>query len=313
MIILLLFSLQIDHIISQTGANIYGVYEHNIPYIVITLVDANLDTLYKSFATNPDIFLVDTSRSRVRFLIGSERKSMLDTMFSIMDSLQYYPAFITIAGDLDENYLTNQTFFQKHQEDTSKNYIKKNKGMPVSVEYTDVESSFSEIIIDAPLPYLNSEDYLPLILGLEWLDYKGSDIGGWRGIIKVKILPTYGKVKLKIQCRVGSERKVWKRILRFISDTTSFAEIDRIKDLTYGRFESIFTSLYEVSDIIILSDAQCADPGLFYENIRMYLDAITPEDVKNCISKFMRNKEDWKISIKGNLNEINEQFFLEGK
>ena len=313
MVIFLLFSLQIDHIISETGTNIYGAYEHNIPYIVITLVDTNVDVLYKNFATSPDIFLVDTSQSRLRFLIGSERKSMLDTMFAIMDSVKHYPAFVTIVGDIDENYLTSQIFFPKHQEDSSKNYIKKMEKMPVSVEYADVESSFTEITIDAPLPYLNSEDYLPLILGLEWLNYKGYDIGGWRGIIKVKILPTYGKVKLRILCRTGSERKVWKRMLNFISDTTSFTDIHRIKNLVYGGFKTIFTSLYEISDIIILSDAQCADPELFYENIKMYLDAITPEDVKNCMSKFMRSKENWKIKIKGELDRINEQFFLGDK
>ncbi len=313
MIILALFSFQIDHIISQTGADIYGAFDHSIPYVVITVIDTNINPSVKDWIENSDAFLIDTSYAKIRFTINAENKIMLDTMFSIMDSLNYYPSFITIVGDIDEDYLTSRTFFYKHKRDSIANYTEENGHESPSIEYTDEKDSNTEIVIDAPLPHLNSEDYLPLILGLKWLDYNGTEIGGWRGILKVIILPTEGITRLKISCRPGRERRIWTKILRFIGDTINFSGIDRIKNSIYGEFGTIFTSLYGISDIIILADTQCADPGLFYQNIKMYLNAITPKDVGESMSKFIHKKKGWKIWMEGNLNRINERFFMEAK
>jgi len=313
MIILVLFSLQIDHIISQTGADIYGAFDHSIPYVVITMIDTNINSPIKDWIENSNAFLVDTSNTRIRFTIKAENKIMLDEMFPIMDSLNYYPSFITIVGDIDEDYSTSLTFFHKHRIDSIANYMKENEHKSLSIEYTDEQDSNTEIIIDAPLPHLNSEDYLPLILGLEWLNYNGTEIGGWRGILKVIICPTKGMVRLKILCRTGRERRIWTKILRFIGDTTNFSGINRIKNSVYGKFNAIFTSLYGISDIIILSDTQCADPGLFYQNITMYLNATTPKDVEKSMSKFIRKKKGWKIRMKGDLSKINERFFMGAK
>jgi len=311
MIILVLFSLQIDHIVGAEGANIYSAYEHSIPYIMITVIDTHINQKFKHWLENKEVASIDTSAENIRFVIKRENRGLIDAMFSEMGTLKFYPPFIIIVGNMDTNFLAAQTFYKGEAKDKEKR--SRSEKTYLSIEYTSIKEKISEIDIDAPLPSINSEEYLPLISGLKWMEYKRFAITGRYGMLGIKILPTIGKVRLNILCDAGRERRLWKRISAFVNDTENFSEAGKIKDKVYGEFSSIFTSLQGISDIITLSDFQCADPGLFYQNIKMYLNAITPKDVKNSVSKFIQEKRGWNIHIKGDLDIVNEQFFIGDK